>query len=58
MLKVHHTSKDSKPNIEDEEKERLTIMPEADSSHKTKINIIHQNTDLLLDTQIARSLLK
>ena len=30
LLKEHHTSKDSKPNSEDEEKERLTIMQEAD----------------------------
>jgi len=45
LLKTTHTSKDSKPNIEEEEREKLTIMPERDLLSKIKINIIHLNID-------------
>lgn len=38
-------SKDSKLNIEEEEKEKLIIMQEKDWSLKIKINITLQNID-------------
>jgi len=44
-LKTTLTIRDIKHNIEEEERERLIIMPEKDSSYKIKINIIHPNTD-------------
>lgn len=40
-------SKDSKLNIEEEEKVKLIIMQEKDWSLKIKINITPQNIDLL-----------
>ena len=47
MLKIKHTIKDSRPSIEEDKREKLIITPEEDLLPKTKINIIHQNTDLL-----------
>ena len=43
-------SKDSKLNSEEEEKVKLTIMPEKDWPYKIKTNTIPPNTDLSQDS--------
>lgn len=51
-------SKDSKLNLEEEEKEKLITMPEKDWSVKIKTNITHQNTDLSSELLAIKLLLK
>ena len=51
-------SKDSKPNSDVVEKEKLTIMPEKDWQYKTKINSTLWNTDLCQESQTQKSFVK
>jgi hypothetical protein len=51
-------SKDSKPNSDVVEKEKLTIMPEKDWQYKTKINSTLWNTDLCQESQTKKSFVK
>jgi len=44
-LRTTVITKDIKLNTEEEERERLIIMPEKDSLSKTKTSITAQNTD-------------
>lgn len=51
-------SKDSRHNSEEEEKERLIIMPERDLPCKTKINSTPWNTDSVQDSPTPKLLPK
>ena len=57
-LRVHHTSKDSKHNSEEEEKERLIIKLEEEWLFRIKPNLPHQNTDLLSERPTPKSFAK
>jgi len=52
------TIKDSKPNSEEEEREKLITMPEKEWSFKTKINITLLNTDWLPESPVEKLLPK
>lgn len=58
MLKLPLITKDSKPNSEEEEREKLITMPEKDWLFKTKINITLLNTDWLPESPVEKLLLK
>lgn len=57
-IRITLISRDSRPNSEEEEKEKLIIMLEKDSPSKTKINSTLWNTDSFQDSPTKKLLLK
>jgi hypothetical protein len=57
-IRITLISRDSRPNSEEEEKEKLIIMLEKDLPSKTKINSTLWNTDSSQDSPTKKLLLK